>query len=217
MEPEELEQIVNAISKGFEKLNSATPSSKKEFSEFDVNIRSTSKKLQYLATVINNADIKTAKGSEERSEAEKLFVRTLKGKLDDIARSSGTVKDKLEKLEDTLKEVDGVTEEYKDKVRDSLREQIKYTEATRIQTEKTRIQTDTTEKYNIALNNFGKSLAPMANLVGGIIRSYQSGSNQIGMAGSLLSTEVGFAGDAAKMAGAGLTSVGAAASLSSSK
>ena len=217
MEPEELEQIVNAISKGFEKLNSATPSSKKEFSEFDVNLRSTSKKLQDLATVINNADIKTAKGSEERSEAEKLFVRTLKGKLDDIARSSGTVKDKLEKLEDTLKEVDGVTEEYKDKVRDSLREQIKYTEATRIQTEKTRIQTDTTEKYNIALNNFGKSLAPMANLVGGIIRSYQSGSNQIGMAGSLLSTEVGFAGDAAKMAGAGLTSVGAAASLSSSK
>ena len=34
MEPEELEQIVNAISKGFEKLNSATPSSKKEFSDF---------------------------------------------------------------------------------------------------------------------------------------------------------------------------------------
>ena len=217
MEPEELEQIVNAISKGFEKLNSATPSSKKEFSEFDVNLRSTSKKLQDLATVINNADIKTAKGIEERSEAEKLFVRTLKGKLDDIARSSGTVKDKLKKLEDTLKEVDGATEEYKDKVRDSLREQIKYTEATRIQTEKTRIQTDTTEKYNIALNNFGKSLAPMANLVGGIVKSYQAGGSQIGMAGSLLATEIGIVGSTASSAGAGLMGVGAAASLSSSK
>ena len=217
MDPDELEQLVNAITKGFATIQSSTPSSKKEFSDFDVNLRSTSKKLQDLATVINNADIKTAKGSEERSEAEKLFVRTLKGKLDDIARSSGTVKDKLEKLEDTLKEVDGATEEYKDKVRDSLREQIKYTEATRIQTEKTRIQTDTTEKYNIALNNFGKSLAPMANLVGGIVKSYQAGGSQIGMAGSLLATEIGIVGSTASSAGAGLMGVGAAASLSSSK
>jgi len=205
MDPEELEQIVNAISKGFEKAHASSPDSSKTFKEFDIGFRTTSKRLQDLAEVIS----KTTKGSAENNEAQKLFVRTLKGKINDIASSSGTLEEKMKVLGETIDKVDNVTDEYKKKVKDAASEQIKNTEATKIQKE-------TTEKYNKALDNFGKSFAPLGNLVGGIIKSYQSGGSEIGVAGSLLAAEVGFAGDAAKMAGSGLQSVGAAASMSSS-
>ena len=203
MEPEELEQIVNAISKGFEKAQASSPSSSRTFKEFDVGFRTTSKRLQDLAEIMSS----TAKGTAQHAEAQKLFVRTLKGKLDDISSSSGTLEEKMKVFGDTLDKVDNVTDDYKNKLKKSAEEQIKNTQGSKEYREQL-------DKVNKGLDNFGKNFAPLGTLIGGIVKSYQSGGSAIGLAGSILSAEVGFAGDSAKMLGSGLQSVGSAAAMS---
>lgn len=199
LEPEELDKIIEAIARGFDKASASRPDSKKEY---DVIFRTTGERLKVLSEKINS----TTKGTAENAEAQRLFVRTLKGKVDEISNSFGTFEEKLAKVDKELENLTGVTDKYKEQVKKAAEAQIKNTEANKIQSEKT-------EELSKRIETVNKAFAPLGGLVGGIAKSYQSGGSAISAAGGLLSTSVGFAATTAQQAGAGLLSVGAAASM----
>ena len=199
LEPEELDKIIEAIARGFDKASASRPDSKKEY---DVIFRTTGERLKVLSEKINS----TTKGTAENAEAQRLFVRTLKGKVDEISNSFGTFEEKLAKVDKELENLTGVTDKYKEQVKKAAEAQIKNTEANKIQSEKT-------EELSKRIETVNKAFAPLGGLVGGIAKSYQTGGSAISAAGGLLSTSVGFAASTAQQAGAGLLSVGAAASM----
>ena len=197
LDREDYIEIAKLFSDAVDRLNSSKGSSRSSSGDFDIKWRKASDVLKDLADDM----IKYKDDAAKFNDAQRQFSKTLKSKIDDISRSSGTFTEKIEELETELKKLDNVTEEYKDKVKKAAEYQIKHTEATKIQTE-------ATEKFTKTVDSVNKAFAPLGGLISGIAKGYQSGGNAIGTAGNLLSTSVGFAASTAQQAGSGLQSLG---------